>query len=108
MTPLGLEGGEDADAVGDGAASDVGGEGDGVELVRDARVQVKFHGDAGPAELGRVGEVLVAEGVELADLDVGGGSPVASWRRAGAAVAGTSGLPAASPSSAGHAVRLSS
>jgi hypothetical protein len=34
-------------------------------------VQVELHGHAGAAEYGRVGSVLVAEDVELADLDVG-------------------------------------
>ena len=62
---------EDADAVGDRAAGDVGVEGDGVELVRGAGVQVELDRHAGAAELGRVGEVLVAEDVDLADLDVG-------------------------------------
>jgi hypothetical protein len=63
---------QDPDAVGDGAPGDVGVEGDGVELVRGAGVDVELNRDTGAAELRRVGGVLVAEDVDLADLDVGG------------------------------------
>jgi hypothetical protein len=69
----GLQRAEYSDAVGDRAPGDVGVEGDRVELVRDPGVQVEFHGHPGAAQRDRVGEVLVAEDVDLTDLDVGRG-----------------------------------
>jgi hypothetical protein len=47
-------------------------EGDEVEFVRGAGVKVELDGYAGLAEAQGVGEVFVAEHVELGDLDVGG------------------------------------
>ena len=47
-------------------------EGDEVEFVRGAWVKVELDGYAGLAEAQGVGEVFVAEHVELGDLDVGG------------------------------------
>src|SRR5690242_20164096 len=44
------EGGQDADAVGDGASGDLGAVGDEVELVRDAGVEVELDRDAGATE----------------------------------------------------------
>jgi hypothetical protein len=43
--------------------------------VWDAGVQVWFDGDAGAAQGERMRDVLVAEDVELADLDVGRRGP---------------------------------
>ena len=50
-------------------------EGDEVEFVRGAGVKVELDGYAGLAEAQGVGEVFVAEHVELGDLDVGGRTP---------------------------------
>ena len=50
-------------------------EGDEVEFVRGAGVKVELDGYAGLAEAQGVGEVFVAEHVELGDLDVGGRQP---------------------------------
>ena len=62
-------------------------EGDEVEFVRGAGVKVELDGYAGLAEAQGVGEVFVAEHVELGGLDVGGRRPgrVGSATRAGAA-----------------------
>jgi hypothetical protein len=59
-------------AVGDGAPGGGGVEGDEVEFVRGAGVKVELDGYAGLAEAQGVGEVFVAEHVELGDLGVGG------------------------------------
>jgi hypothetical protein len=50
-------------------------EGDEVEFVRGAGVKVELDGYAGLAEAQGVGEVFVAEHLELGDLDVGGRTP---------------------------------
>jgi hypothetical protein len=50
-------------------------EGDEVEFVRGAGVKVELDGYAGLAEAQGVGEVFVAEHVELGDLDVAGRTP---------------------------------
>lgn len=50
-------------------------EGDEVEFVRGAGVKVELDGYAGLAEAQGVGDVFVAEHVELGDLDVGGRTP---------------------------------
>ena len=63
------------DAVGDGAPGGGGVEGDEVEFVRGAGVKVELDGYVGLAEAQGVGEVFVAEHVELGDLDVGGRTP---------------------------------
>ncbi|MGJ6969340.1 hypothetical protein ACSDR0_46375 [Streptosporangium sp. G11] len=49
------QGGEGADAVGDDAPGDLGGEGDVLELVRDAGMEVELNRDAGLAEAQGVG-----------------------------------------------------
>jgi hypothetical protein len=59
-------------AVSDGAPGGGGVAGDEVELVRGAGVKVELDGYAGLAEAQGVGEVFVAEHVELRDLGVGG------------------------------------
>src|SRR5580692_2775521 len=68
-------------------------EGDEVEFVRGAGVKVELDGYAGLAQAQGVGEVFVAEHVELGDLDVGGRTPGrvgdARQRRAPAAPATT-------------------
>src|SRR5213076_3330385 len=64
------EGTEDTQAVGDGAAGDVGVPGERFELVRHPGMQVELHVDPGRAEPPGVVEVFVAEDVELADLEV--------------------------------------
>jgi hypothetical protein len=74
-------------AIGDGALGDVGVGGDGVVFVGDPGVQVGLDGHARTAEGQRVGDVFVAEDVELPDLDVGRrqtggvGEPGGSGRR---------------------------
>ena len=62
-------------AVDDGAPGGGGVEGDEVEFVRGAGVKVELDGYARPGRGAGVGEVFVAEHVELGDLDVGGRQP---------------------------------
>ena len=62
-------------AAGDGAPGSGGVEGDEVEFVRGAGVQVELNGYAGLAEAQGVGEVFVAEHVELGDLGIGRRQP---------------------------------
>jgi hypothetical protein len=59
----------------------VGVEGDEVKFVRGAGVKVELDGYAGLAEAQRVGEVFVAEHVELGDFGVGGAAPLPGRRR---------------------------
>ncbi len=62
-------------AVGTGASRDIRVEGERLELVRHTGAQVELDLDASAAETLGVGKVLVAEYVELSDLDVGGRQP---------------------------------
>jgi len=103
-----LDRSQDAEAVSDGASGDVGGVGERFELVGHAGPEVELDGHTGEAEALGVGEILIAEDVELTDLDVAGGRPERSVARAGAAKGGTSGPPMALPSSAPQPVMLSS
>ncbi len=76
------EGFQDAQPVGGGTTGHVGAERVGVELVGDARVQVEFDGHPGLAQPQRIGQVLVAEDVQLPDLEVGGRQAGQVGRRA--------------------------
>jgi hypothetical protein len=76
--------------------------------VRDSGVEVELDRNAGAAERDGVGAGFVAEDVDLPDFEVRRLQVGRVLEGAGAAVAGTSGPSAASPRSAGQAVRLSS
>ena len=73
-----------AEAVGARTTRHVAGVGIGLELVRHVGTEVELNTHPGSAEPLRIGEVLVTEDVELADLDVARGQVGkvggASWR----------------------------
>lgn len=62
-----------------------------------AYVHVELNRNSGLAQLERIGDVFVAEDVQLSDFDVRGRRSVTSAARAGAAVGGTSSWPSGRP-----------